>query len=167
MIVLCPSGLIAAFQDVMSSRFVSSPQIQSLTWQGFEIPSQPRSQPSVLHTPFFSKQWLDFYTTTQDPLLLLNVKCSPHLATIWEQHFGSRGTFVMGNMAVDGGHEAVGHWWLQFDPALNSVLCFLNCEQPPHHGKPYDALDFVMEQPPETVNQIHLSSAKRHPAMVM
>lgn len=51
MIVLLPSGLIAAFQDVTSSRSVSSPQIQSrsLTCQGFEIPSHLRSQSSILH----------------------------------------------------------------------------------------------------------------------
>lgn len=103
-----------------------------------------------------------FYTTTQDPLLPLNVKCPPHLATIWEQHFGSRGTFVMGNTAVGGGHKAESNWWLQFDPAPNSVLCFLHCEQLPYHDEPYDALDFVMEQPPETVNQNNLSSARRY-----
>lgn len=53
-------------------------------------------------------------------------------------------------------------WWLQFDPAPNSVFYFLHCEQPPHHGEPYDALNFVMEQPPGTVNQNNLSSAKRY-----
>lgn len=68
----------------------------------------------------------------------------------------------MGNTAVGGGHKAESHWWLQFDPAPNSVLCFLHCEQLPYHGEPYDALDFVMEQPPETVNQNNLSSARRY-----